>query len=275
MSTATQCPECATRFKVSQEQLDAHQGMVRCGRCQAVFNAREHLQDEAPSPQLDLPIMQDELPPADEETTPETFEAVAEQAESETSTEEPHIPAFILGQPDEDEAELPAETPKKRLLWPWALGSTVLLLLLLAQGAYFFRVELAARMPGLKPALTGYCQLFGCHVPLPHNADLMSIESSNLEADPDHPNVIVLTATLRNISPHSPYTQAYPNLELTLNDINDQPVGRRVFRPAEYLPHGQDEQAGLGVNREVSIHLSLDTGDLKPAGYRLLLFYPK
>ena len=56
MSTITQCPTCNTRFKVTQEQLDAHQGLVRCGCCQAVFNATEYLQDDKSSPQLDLPI---------------------------------------------------------------------------------------------------------------------------------------------------------------------------------------------------------------------------
>lgn len=72
MSTTTQCPQCNTRFKVSQEQLDAHQGLVRCGRCQAVFNAAEHLQDDQPSPQLDLPI-------GPEETRQTPAEAVHEE----------------------------------------------------------------------------------------------------------------------------------------------------------------------------------------------------
>lgn len=275
MSTATQCPACNTRFRVSQEQLDAHQGMVRCGRCQAPFNALEHLQDDQPSPQLDLPIMQEEeaTPPA----APEPATAEAGHTETLTPQQDKAIAEFILGNQQEstDDEEFSAEPEKKRAVWAWVAGSIVLLLILLAQGMYFFRVELAARMPGLKPALVSYCDLLACSVPLPREADLMSIESSSLEADPAHPSVIILTATLRNISPHSPYTQAYPNLELTLNDINDKPLARRTFQPREYLPLGQDEKLGLAVNREVNIKLSLDTAELKPSGYRLLLFYPK
>ena len=55
-SSITQCPGCYTRFKVTTEQLIAHNGIVRCGLCSAIFNATEHLQDDEPSPQLKLPI---------------------------------------------------------------------------------------------------------------------------------------------------------------------------------------------------------------------------
>jgi predicted Zn finger-like uncharacterized protein len=42
----TTCPECRTTFRVTQEQLGARRGMVRCGRCNAVFNAYDNLQAE-------------------------------------------------------------------------------------------------------------------------------------------------------------------------------------------------------------------------------------
>lgn len=40
----TQCPQCQTRFKVSDEQLAVAGGFVRCGHCAHVFNASEFLQ---------------------------------------------------------------------------------------------------------------------------------------------------------------------------------------------------------------------------------------
>lgn len=172
--------------------------------------------------------------------------------------------------PDETEEELPS-APKKRL-WPWIAGSSLLTLVLLAQAAYFFRVELAARMPGLKPALVAWCKPLNCEVPLPRNTELMGIESSDLEADPAHDNLITLNALLRN---RASYAQAFPNLELTLNDIDDKALARRVFRPADYLPPVEKEQAGLLPNHELVVRLRLDVGDLKPTGYRLVLFYPQ
>ncbi|MFO8141638.1 MAG: DUF3426 domain-containing protein [Marinobacter sp.] len=38
----TQCPNCETRFRVTDEQLSIARGKVRCGSCMKVFNAVEH-----------------------------------------------------------------------------------------------------------------------------------------------------------------------------------------------------------------------------------------
>ncbi|MDO8293266.1 MAG: zinc-ribbon and DUF3426 domain-containing protein [Gallionella sp.] len=171
---------------------------------------------------------------------------------------------------DEEEGDRPSPPAYRR--WPWAIAAFLLLLVLFAQAAYFFRIDLAARLPGLKPALTGYCKLLGCSVPLPQKPDLMSIESSDLEADPTHVNQITLNALLRN---RAPYAQAFPNLELTLNDTQDKPLARRTFKPKDYLPPLESEQTGLLPNRELSVKLYLNTADLRPIGYRLVLFYPK
>lgn len=41
----TRCPGCTTTFRVTPEQVKARHGKVRCGRCQNVFDAIEHLVD--------------------------------------------------------------------------------------------------------------------------------------------------------------------------------------------------------------------------------------
>jgi len=46
----TTCPECHTCFRVSQTQLDQRRGLVRCGRCSAVFNAYDTLLPELATP---------------------------------------------------------------------------------------------------------------------------------------------------------------------------------------------------------------------------------
>ena len=266
MSTITQCPQCATRFKVSHAQLEAHQGMVRCGCCQAVFNASQHLHDDQPSPQLTLPI---KLP--DPEQTPSATATVNNQGEVASTR---FFPAKNLTKQFSDlqvADEVFRQPGENKLRWPWALGAVLVLALLLAQAAYFFRDELAARLPGLKPVLTSYCKLLKCSILLPQKADLLSIESSDLEADPAHASVINLNANLRN---RAPYTQAYPHIELTLTDAADAALARRIFLPSQYLKPGEEEKLGLAASREISIKLHLDTTDLKPTGYRLFLFYP-
>ncbi|CAG0124926.1 hypothetical protein RHDC2_00772 [Rhodocyclaceae bacterium] len=297
MSAITQCPECGTCFKVSQEQLEVRHGLVRCGRCQAVFNATAHLHDDQPSPQLDLPIMHEEVPTPSASTSdsaPEKHEEQVPVGEATIPfaalTAEPQPPAEMAAI-EQEEAAKPAtlaqpitlaegalehhlavpKKKKRKRRWPWFVGCLLLLILMLTQAAYFFRIELAARLPGFKPALMSYCALLKCSIPLPHKIDLISIESSELEADPAHANVITLNAILRN---HAPYAQAYPDLELTFTDTQDNLVGRRTFKPGNYLKPYDNENQGMPPNREVSVKLHLDTTDLKPTGYRLFLYYP-
>jgi len=43
MSQITTCPSCSTRFRVVADQLRISDGWVRCGQCQEVFDARDHL----------------------------------------------------------------------------------------------------------------------------------------------------------------------------------------------------------------------------------------
>ena len=46
----TRCPACKTVFRITPAQLKARAGKVRCGQCQQVFNALDHLQAENPTP---------------------------------------------------------------------------------------------------------------------------------------------------------------------------------------------------------------------------------
>lgn len=285
MSDITQCPECGTRFKVSAEQLDAHDGLVRCGRCREAFNAREYMQDEEPSPQLPLPI---EEQATGENSTPgdgsplldETIAEIAVETTETDLTPIPNLPGLeeetlALAQQAEVIEEftevVPAPAPRKHR-WVGVVAALLLALTLVAQAAYFYRVELAAHLPGLKPLLTQYCGLLDCTVELPRQAESMSIESSELESDRVQGNLITLHALLHN---RAPYAQAYPNLELTLTDMQDAAIARRVFQPAEYLKAGDEIQKGLAANRELALALRMDTTDLNPAGYRLFLFYPQ
>lgn len=259
MPGTTHCPYCKTRFKIAEEQLETHLGMVRCGHCLQTFDARPGFVPDLPSPQLELPMLDMELPILDAPDSPSPSSLPVLQPM--TLAEQVVIVA------DEGIRE---HQPKHRS-WPWAIAALLLTLLFVAQSAYFFRVELAARIPRLKPALVGYCRILKCTVPLPQKTELTAIESSELEADPQHENQINLNALLRN---RAPFAQAFPSLELTLNDSQDKPLARRVFRPADYLPPQENEATGMPPNQELSLRLHLYIDDLRPVGYRLVLFYP-
>ena len=60
VSLATRCPSCGTVFRVVLDQLRISEGWVRCGRCNAVFDAAEVLFDIDQG----TPVQLDLLPPA-------------------------------------------------------------------------------------------------------------------------------------------------------------------------------------------------------------------
>lgn len=240
-------------------QMEAHSGMVRCGYCRQTFDARPSFESEEPSPQLELPMPQLEPPVLDTPVSPPPPILPVLQ---------PMTLAERVAIVEDDEV---VDRSAGERTWPWTIAALLALALLVAQAAYFFRVDVAANQPSLKPALVSYCRLLKCDVPLPQYADLISIESSDLEAVPGNESRIVLNALLRN---RAEYPQAYPSLELTLTDSADKPLARRQFKPTDYLPSTEDQAAGLRPNLEQTIRLELDTDDLRPMGYRLSVFYP-
>ena len=84
----TRCQHCATVFRISAEQLRARNGMVRCGQCQAVFNAFDGLIDEAPPPVAAVPAV---APPRPADVLAPPAQA-AETASPQLLLEMPQVP---------------------------------------------------------------------------------------------------------------------------------------------------------------------------------------
>lgn len=76
----TRCPDCNTVFRVTSEQLRLKAGKVRCGHCQAVFNAFEALIEAPVQPSA---IIQSELPVGeDNRTEPSSAPSIESPSES-------------------------------------------------------------------------------------------------------------------------------------------------------------------------------------------------
>ena len=278
----TRCPACSTAFRVSAEQLKVKQGQVRCGQCREVFNALETLVDE-----LEQESAAIEVQPAAETATPQSEpppEATALASEALAATPEADP------EPEPIYAQAAAETPQEQswpsyldeghtapsytrskplLVWLWGAAALGAALLLSLQLLLHFRNELALGYPSAKPLLGEFCSLFGLDLPLPHKADLLAIETSDLH--PGDEAQLLLAATLKN---RAPYAQAYPHLELTLTDIADLALLRKVLTPADYLPAGIDAASGFVANGELALKLKLEASVAGAVGYRIYLFYP-
>jgi len=289
----TRCPGCRTIFRVTEQQLSLRGGQVRCGHCHAVFNGVAELVSLAPRPREETsePALDEASlgPPTVTlrdahalKPAPPPDESAEESAEFAAETAAADADAIS---PEEGVAEAPyserfswQEKRTRRELpgWIYATATPLLVLLLATQALFHFRDAIAAHWPTTKPALIRLCAAAGCEVRPLQEINGLSIEASDLQADPAHKGLLILSATIRN---RMPYAVAYPYLELTLSDIQKQTqqdvvVVRRAFAPREYISGAADLDTGLAANSELSVKLFLDASATTQAGYQVYLFYP-
>jgi hypothetical protein len=152
------------------------------------------------------------------------------------------------------------------------LSAIVLLVVGVAvQAVLEFRDALAAHVPAARPILAAACRVLSCAIEPLRDAGALSMDASDLQADPAHRGLLVLSATIRNRSSHP---IAYPYLELTLTDTSDRVVVRRAFAPVDYAGGTADLLQGLPANGERLVKLFIDATATQQAGYRVYLFYP-
>ena len=248
MNLVTRCPTCGTAFRVHRDQLAAHFGTVRCGKCGSVFNGVAALVEEGaeklaldPSPQLGL------FDPS-RRPAPGVVAAGADAP----------LPGFMA-----------AEEPARRRAWLWVL---LCLAALAALGAQLFRyrTDLTASLPALRPAFEAICRVASCAVPLPRRPELIRIVSSDMHDDAGR-QVFVLNALLRN---HGQFAQQYPMIELTLTDAGT-PVTRRVLQPSEYLDARAAPRliaSGIEAGGEEPLRVHVDARAVRATGYELCIY---
>lgn len=165
--------------------------------------------------------------------------------------------------------------PKFQLTKPkpngWlSLISGLLLILVLLQSIYFLRSEIAANYSQFKPYLAQACAALNCKISLPRHLDLLTIDDSDMQESENYHHVIQFSSLLIN---NAHYAQAYPNIELTLTDIEDKPVLRKLLSPQEYLQVSNKINTGIAAREETRINLAINIQNLSVSGYRILLTY--
>jgi predicted Zn finger-like uncharacterized protein len=285
----TRCPGCKTIFRVTPQQLAMRDGQVRCGHCHTVFDGvagllslAPRMRNEGDDPEYDEAALgpptvtlrhAHALRPATEpegeaKRDVEVSEGTADSEPQDFAAAEAAYAARFAWQEKRTEPWLPT--------WVYAASVPVLVLLLAGQALFHFRDAIAAHWPRSKPALITLCAAAGCQLRALQEINGLSIEASDLQADPAHKGLLILSATIRN---RAPYSLAYPYLELTLSDVQRQTqqdvvVVRRAFAPQEYLSGAADIGSGIPANSELNVKLFIDASATTQAGYQVYLFYP-
>jgi predicted Zn finger-like uncharacterized protein len=235
----TQCPECLTVYKIAADVIGQGHGTARCGHCAATFDVLRSLAESLPDASFDqLPLHRiDSVPP--QLSVPALRPQGAQQS--------------LLFDPDERMRRPPSARPSTPAFarrsaayagarnWPWTLGAALLALSLLAQIGYAKRAPLLEDAR-LRPWFDKACETFGCRLPLRRDPARLALLSRDIRPHPSVPNGLIISASLRN---DAPFTQAFPDVDIVLSDLDENRVAMRRFRPPEYLGDARTMAAGL------------------------------
>ncbi|QQC63451.1 zinc-ribbon and DUF3426 domain-containing protein [Paraburkholderia ginsengisoli] len=161
---------------------------------------------------------------------------------------------------------------KRRVGWAIAASLVGLLLVfgLLAQLAWWQRESVQVYLPRTQPLYVKACAYLGCQMTPPHDIDGLQVEPSDLRQI-DGPHKLELKMPLHN---RYGIALAYPAIELTLLDDQNNVAVRRVLWPQDYVPPGTAIAAGLPAHTTQTMIVHLDTGMAVASNFRVQIFYP-
>jgi len=162
---------------------------------------------------------------------------------------------------------------ERRLRQALLAGSAVLAVLAVIQIALVMRDNLLEGWPALRPLLARACGPYRCTVGWPEHAELLTTVGSELAAIPGT-DVIELNAAIRS---RAPFVMALPAIEITLTDIQNRTIARKVFLPVDYLASSGEPSSrideGLAPESDLSIRLEFEARGLNAAGFVVYPFY--
>jgi len=147
----------------------------------------------------------------------------------------------------------PERSPQSRRgnLWLW-LAIPALTASLFLQIAVADRAQLAAD-PVWRPRIIALCDMLRCNVPAWREPTALHVTSREIRPHPSVPGVLLVTATFRN---DAAFAQPWPQVQLSLTNLDGDSFGLRRFSPLEYL--GSDPATSLiGAGQSATITLEI------------------
>lgn len=251
------CPGCGTTYKVTTVQLTVAGGRVRCGSCQVVFHAMQHV---IAKQELGKQGLQRKSIPEEEELIYDEMpfesgeEAQGQEINSVGLISAPHhdapykpettkpvekvqaFKAFQVPSPGElvDIPTLQTARPETiGISWlKWTPVLLALSLALLLQYAHFRPLEVIHKAPQLQPYLEQLCAISGCNS-FGYAPDFLAISQLQVATHPGQDRALKITGRLVN---RAVFPQQLPRMAVIFDDINGKPMARRVFTAKEYIP---------------------------------------
>ncbi len=240
----TTCPQCKSRFRLTEEQLRQAYGNVCCGECGSVFNAMEDLQN-----------YEGELPPDYFERQAEADELLHENslpgADPDVETE------FVeRRQVSLHEAMYGSERRSFFAFEPmgWFVGILLLAAVGIAQTIYYQRYQLIEN-PRYQQQVINLCLVLPCAETSFSSIEEIRLLERNVFTHPVATDALMVTGSFVN---QAPFAQKLPDLLISLFDVQGKLIANRLFTPAEYLLG--DRNRGV-VRPELPVQFRLEIVD--------------
>jgi predicted Zn finger-like uncharacterized protein len=254
----TYCPHCSTHFRITEEQIDAAEGHVRCGVCNEIFNIYEAVEAQSlENEQQALLNDSNDTIGVDEqlsdisESAPVSKNSFNENASSDNAPAEPveidddsgtvdksddffnddddNSLDYIV--PDElrDSKPLNQHATTKTVLW--SAGILLLISSLVLEYIWFNRDQFQ-QFPALLNKIESLCARLECNTLAQRDPTKIRLMSRNVISHPNEQDVLIINITLKN---NAEFEQAYPVIQVDFSDRRGGIIAARRFYPDEYL----------------------------------------
>jgi len=261
----TQCPYCDTKFRVTETQVQAAAGFVRCGVCEEVFNAIEVASQHKHQVSLLDNIPAEESPakesPTEELTAEMQLAAVTEEnkniealaietlADDESVNFNETTAANESGKdtsdffneenneslqhvaPDKFRDSYSSQTPFVASTALWSTGILLLTATLIIEYVWFNRDQLN-KIPELQATINTLCQQVKCKNLSIRDPASIELITRNVYSHPNEKSALMVNVTMKN---NAAIAQPYPVMQIDFSDIRGDTVAARRFWPKEYL----------------------------------------
>jgi predicted Zn finger-like uncharacterized protein len=250
----TRCPSCRAAFSITDQQLDIAAGMVRCGMCEHVFDARLYLFEqshddmyetvdvelgEEQASAIDLEFLDRELhgthphlPEPPKITPPSAFDVSDNTSESQQNEEfdeqeavqETSVPKIIA----DDVSNLDSESTKiNPVKWLALFASLALVAALSLQIIAAVKLDLIPQQYHSK-----LCHWVTCTIETPRALNKIEVLNRSIYTHPTEKQALMVTVTIIN---RADFAQPYPLIQLRFLNIAGDVIAARQFAANHYL----------------------------------------
>ena len=223
-----ECPNCHTLFRVTEAQLDMAEGMVRCGFCKQVFNARA---EDDVSEDKQQPIRSAAQIP-DDDLTPDLV----------SPDNEPKIDAITADEyddlaADDSDAFSSARSYSTAATVAWSVAILALIASLAVEYIWFNHPELLQGQ-SYQPLTKKLCAVTDCTHLQKRDPSQIEMISRNVYSHPNEQDALMISTTLVN---YASFAQPYPDVQIDFSNVRGKLIASRRFRPEEYLQLDKDQ----------------------------------